>query len=143
MRYSQTLDYAISAVLELSQRSAGEPVSCTSLALSKKIPKRYLLQILRRLVSTGVLRSARGVEGGYALNLSSEHVTLLDLIDSIEMPFDIPDQFLCSFSPDTREQLLATLRESNDAQRDVLRRLTLADLGQTEKQQSRDRGLAC
>jgi Rrf2 family protein len=51
------------------------------------MPERFLLQILRNLVTHGILRSTRGVEGGYSLTRPPEQISLLDVIEAIEGPF--------------------------------------------------------
>ena len=50
------------------------------------MPERFLLQILRDLVTHGILHSTRGVEGGYTLDRRPEDVSLLDVIEAIEGP---------------------------------------------------------
>ena len=50
------------------------------------MPERFLLQILRHLVTHGILHSTRGVEGGYTLDRKPEQVSLLDVIEAIEGP---------------------------------------------------------
>jgi Rrf2 family protein len=127
--------YALSALLELSQRSTGDLVSCSILSSEKHIPKRFLLQILRRLVSAGILRSARGKEGGYGLGRSPEYITLRDIVDAIEKPFTEPRFLFQHFSPGTSEQLLNTIRRSRLVQDNELRHLTLAELSHIESTQ--------
>jgi len=52
------------------------------------MPERFLLQILRVLVTHGILRSTRGVDGGYALTRSPENVSLLEVIEAIDGRMD-------------------------------------------------------
>lgn len=52
------------------------------------MPERFLLQILRNLVTHGILRSTRGVDGGYALVRSADQISLLEVIEAIEGPYD-------------------------------------------------------
>ncbi len=48
------------------------------------MPERFLLQILRSLVTHGILHSARGVDGGYTLERKPEEISLLDLIEAVD-----------------------------------------------------------
>jgi Rrf2 family protein len=50
------------------------------------MPERFLLQILRSMVTHGILQSTRGVEGGYSLARPASSVTLLDIVESVEGP---------------------------------------------------------
>ena len=52
------------------------------------MPERFLLQILRNLVTHGILRSTRGVDGGYALIRPADQISLLEVIEAIEGPYD-------------------------------------------------------
>ena len=47
-------------------------------------PERFLLQVLRSLVTHGILRSARGVDGGYSLTRPPEEVSVLEVIEAID-----------------------------------------------------------
>lgn len=50
------------------------------------MPERFLLQILRNLVTHGILQSTRGVDGGYRLERSPEEISLLEVIEAIDGP---------------------------------------------------------
>lgn len=87
MKLSRTASYALQAVLQLAQSDAsGSPVPCSRLAAQGKMPERFLLQILRNLVTHGILGSTRGVEGGYVLERSPEEVSLLEVIEAVDGP---------------------------------------------------------
>jgi Rrf2 family protein len=86
MKLSRTVEYAVKAMLQLSQTQHGAPVPCSQLAAKGDMPERFLLQILRNLVTHGLLHSTRGVVGGYALERSLDQVSLLEIIEAIEGP---------------------------------------------------------
>jgi Rrf2 family transcriptional regulator, cysteine metabolism repressor len=86
MKLSRTVAYAIQATLQLAQSNSDNPVPCSQLAAEGHMPERFLLQILRHLVTHGILHSTRGVEGGYTLERKPEQVSLLDVIEAIEGP---------------------------------------------------------
>lgn len=50
------------------------------------MPERFLLQILRHLVTHGILQSTRGVDGGYSLERSPQDISLLEVIEAIDGP---------------------------------------------------------
>jgi Rrf2 family protein len=56
------------------------------LAAEGKMPERFLLQILRSLVTHGILGSTRGVVGGYCLERSPEEISVLDVIEAVDGP---------------------------------------------------------
>lgn len=87
MKLSRTASYALQALLQLAESDAsGCPVPCSRLAAEGKMPERFLLQILRSLVTHGILGSTRGVDGGYVLERSPEEVSVLDVIEAVDGP---------------------------------------------------------
>jgi Rrf2 family protein len=86
MKLSRTTSYAIQATLQLAQSEPGLPVPCSQLAAEGHMPERFLLQILRNLVTHGILQSTRGVDGGYSLDRKPEDISLLDVIEAVDGP---------------------------------------------------------
>lgn len=86
MKLSRTVAYAVQATLQLAQAERKAPVPCSKLARQGHMPERFLLQILRNLVTHGILQSTRGVEGGYSLEKPPEQISLLEIIEAIEGP---------------------------------------------------------
>jgi Rrf2 family protein len=86
MKLSRTVVYAIQATMQLAQSGSQQPVPCSQLAAEGHMPERFLLQILRHLVTHGILHSTRGVEGGYTLERKPDDVSLLDIMEALEGP---------------------------------------------------------
>ncbi len=128
MKVSQTIIYAVQAVIALGEIDRDAPVSSRQLAEYGKMPERFLLQILRSLVAKGVLRSSIGVSGGYSLARPPREITILQIMDAFENPLSgnsVPD--LSGLANIPRKQLMACLAEAVDAARNSLSSLTLAD----------------
>lgn len=86
MTFNQATDYAFRAVLFLARKSAGEVTEAQIIAEQESIPMRFLLKIMPSLIKTGIVKSFRGVGGGYALAKSPREITLLDVVEAIEGP---------------------------------------------------------
>lgn len=86
MKLSRTVSYAVRATLQLAQNESSVPIPCRKLAADGEMPERFLLQILRVLVTHGILKSTRGVEGGYSLLRPPDQISLLDIIEAIDGP---------------------------------------------------------
>lgn len=86
MNINQATDYAFRAVLYLAGKPAGEMVEAQSIALEQVVPMRFLLKIMPSLIKAGIVKSQRGVGGGYALARSPEDISLLDILVAIEGP---------------------------------------------------------
>jgi Rrf2 family protein len=100
MNINLATDYGFRAVLYLSEQAQGEVVEAQAIAQSQSIPMRYLLKIMPSLIKAGIVRSQRGVGGGYALAKEPGEITLLDVIEAIEGPFYLNrcliDESFCS-----------------------------------------------
>ena len=123
MRLSRTVEYAVQAAVHLAKADSDEPVSCRRLAESEGLPERFLLQILRSLVTHGILRSTRGVEGGYALARAPKDITLLNIIEAIDGPMHL--DFPATKCPTSLKKALIAV---SDRVRKELTNLSLADL---------------
>jgi Rrf2 family protein len=128
MKVSRTIAYAIHATLQLAGGERGVPIPCSKLAEEGQMPERFLLQILRSLVTRGLLKSTRGVEGGYCLARSPDEISLRDIVESFDNPLNpsVPD--LDGLSADVRKRLMTTLTQASTAAHQELESLTVADL---------------
>ena len=128
MRVSRASAYAIGALLQLAETSPGVPVPCSRLAKAGEMPERFLLQVLRSLVTSELLKSTRGVDGGYALAREADQISLLQILESTDGPLT-PELPPLECIPRTAQvHLQETLREiTADACR-KLSEMSLADL---------------
>jgi Rrf2 family protein len=92
------------------------------------MPERFLVQVLRSLVSGGILRSYYGVYGGYRLARAPDTITLLDIIDSVDAPHQPDTSKLQVIAKDKRKRIAHTLIETWEAARHELNKLTIAEL---------------
>lgn len=86
MHVTAKADYAVRAVVELSESSQGAPRKVDDIAQAQAIPVSFLENILTQLRSTGIVRSQRGPEGGYWLAHPPAEVSLADIIRAVEGP---------------------------------------------------------
>ena len=128
MKLSRTVSYAVKATLQLAQWPGDAPVPCSKLASQGNMPERFLLQILRSLVTRGLLCSTRGVDGGYYLARPPEQITLRDIVEVFDNPLSPNIPALEALSPDVRKRILTALEGASEAAHDVLAKLTMADL---------------
>jgi Rrf2 family protein len=120
--------YAVHAMLQLARADSDAPVPCSQLAHEGKMPERFLLQILRSLVTHGLLHSTRGVDGGYVLARPADEISLMDIFDAFDNPLIPSVPALEKLSDETRDELLEVLNRASSAARRELKRLTMADL---------------
>jgi Rrf2 family iron-sulfur cluster assembly transcriptional regulator len=85
-------DYASRALLSLAL-NAGEagPTSVRDIAVRTGLPQPYLEQILLALKGAGLVRSKRGVGGGYVLAREPASITLGDIVGAVDGPITVGD----------------------------------------------------
>jgi Rrf2 family protein len=129
MKLSRTVSYAVRATLQLAQNGSSAPVPCSKLALEGEMPERFLLQILRVLVTHGILKSTRGVEGGYSLSRSPEAISLLEVIEAIDGPLATTGEPLAAEQPvDVQQMLQTALRQVTNTACKQLEAIKLSQL---------------
>ncbi len=128
MKLSQSVTYAIHAVLRLAENDESSPVSCGKLAEQGKMPERFLLQILRDLAKQGLLNSTRGGSGGFTLGREPEQITLLEVIEAVEGPLNAGLALKNRFPVEVGERLHRSLERITETTRQQLRAVKLTDL---------------
>jgi Rrf2 family transcriptional regulator, cysteine metabolism repressor len=78
--------YALSALVELHRHGDCGPVPIAELARRRQIPVQFLEQLFATLRRAGVVRSQRGVKGGYSLARPAAGVTVLELVELLDGP---------------------------------------------------------
>jgi Rrf2 family transcriptional regulator, cysteine metabolism repressor len=128
MKLSRTVAYAVQATLQLAQTSSATPVPCSQLAADGRMPERFLLQILRHLVTHGILHSTRGVDGGYSLDRKPEEISLLDVIEAIDGPLSTMVPTSDGEPSDSEAKLREALEQITSSAREQLQAIKLIDL---------------
>ena len=78
--------YALQALSELG-RSGDGPVPTGELARRRDIPAQFLEQLFATLRRAGVLKSQRGVKGGYTFARTPGEITVLEVVELLDGPF--------------------------------------------------------
>jgi Rrf2 family protein len=86
MKLSTRGDYATRALLELSTSESPRALSVHQLASRTGIPAKYLEQIMMRLRAAQVVRSTRGVHGGYELARRPSDITVGEIVRLMDGP---------------------------------------------------------
>jgi Rrf2 family cysteine metabolism transcriptional repressor len=78
--------YALRALVELCRHGDSGPVPIAELARRREIPVQFLEQLFATLRRGGILRSQRGVKGGYSFARPASEVTVLELVELLDGP---------------------------------------------------------
>ena len=88
LKISKLTDYGLLATVYLA-RHTGEVVAAREIAEFYHLPLPMITKVLKILNHGGLIKSHRGVSGGYAFEGDAELVTLGHLIEALEGPWDL------------------------------------------------------
>ncbi len=132
MLFSRSAEYGIRAMTFLASLPPGRLAGAREISEAERIPMAFLWKILQNLARRRVIRSFRGLRGGYELAYPADSLTIKTIVEAIDnvdrlegcvlgLP-ECSDENACPLHEiwkDLREGMAATLR-----------RKTLADLAQ-------------
>ncbi len=110
--------YALSALVELHRQGSAGPVPIAELARRREIPVQFLEHLFATLRRAGILRSQRGVKGGYSFARPSDEVTVLELVELLDGPLG--------------SEATGVFAEAAQAARTVLGEATVASVAEQE-----------
>jgi len=119
-------DYAARALLSLALHGSERPTSVKEIAERTTLPQPYLEQILLAVKGAGLVRSKRGVGGGYVLARPPEEITLAEILAAVEGPLTtlMGEHDHCEGHCILQEVWVCVSEET----RQILERFTLAEL---------------
>jgi len=84
MRVTTWAEYGLIVSVGLARRVGQGPIAAREIAEQERLPADYVEQILLRLRRAGLVRSVRGVKGGYLLARDAVAITAKDVIQACE-----------------------------------------------------------
>jgi Rrf2 family protein len=129
MRLTRASSYALHAVVFMATQKQNRPVPSHLIARARGIPERFLLKVLKPLVSARILHSVKGPNGGYRLARPAPSVSMLEVVEAVDGPLrgHAPLSQEESDSPLNRK-LEAICRQCAEQTRRQLERVKLVDL---------------
>jgi Rrf2 family protein len=101
MQITRETDYAIRCVYYLSGK-AGSVTMVDEISREMGIPKSFLAKILQKLSKADIVKSYRGVKGGFEIAKDPGEITLLNVIEAVQGPVAMNicalDHALCGYS---------------------------------------------
>ena len=110
--------YAVRALIELHRFGDVDPVPIAELARRGEIPAQFLEQLFATLRRAGMLRSQRGVKGGYSFAKPAAQITVLEVVEMLDGPLG--------------QDATGVFAEAAQAAREVLAQSSIADVAEAE-----------
>ena len=76
--------YAVMALADLAKFDNGAPVSLRDISLRQGISLLYLEQIFSKLKKNNLVKSTRGVNGGYILTTNPDQIKLSNIFSAVQ-----------------------------------------------------------
>ena len=86
---SRKVDYAILILAHLHQCERG--ACAREVANHYGLSRPFVANILKELCQRGLVASQRGIKGGYSLQRPAEHISLCELLESLDGPFHLSE----------------------------------------------------
>jgi Rrf2 family protein len=86
MKLTRASSYALHAVAFMAGQKKEQITASHLIAEKKGIPERFLLKVLKPLVSSQILLSVKGPHGGYRLARNAQDISMLEIIESVDGP---------------------------------------------------------
>jgi Rrf2 family protein len=86
MKLTRASSYALHAVVFMAAQKEDKPIASHLIAQARGIPERFLLKVLKPLVSAQVLLSIKGPNGGYRLARNPTDITMLEVLEAVDGP---------------------------------------------------------
>lgn len=130
MKISTKGRYGLRILMDLAIHQSDKPRLIRDIAKSQQISEKYISRLVIALRKAGMIRSVRGVNGGFHLAMKPEDITLLDVIEVMEGPLSIVDCVSapkqCSMSENCAPREIWC--KLNEDIRGLMRQTTLADI---------------
>ncbi len=131
---SKKAQYAFQALMYLAQKQSEGPVLIAEISKKKKIPLKFLENILLEIKREGILESKKGKGGGYFMAKEPDKIYLADILRFIDGPIALLPCVSLHFYEKCRNcdekncGLNRIMSEVRDANLSILEKKTVADI---------------
>lgn len=142
MQITKAEAYGIFGVIHLAEQDSGRVVPLSEIASAQEVPEKFLAKIFQNLTKTGIVRSHRGVKGGFTLDRKPEDLNIREVVEAIQGPYHLiqclPDKDCCQRSDVCAVRVV--MSEAEDKLIAVFESYTIADLVEWKKKNAATSG---
>jgi len=134
MKLTRASSYALHALAYMAQqKQQDKPTASHHIAAARNIPERFLLKVLKPLVSARVLMSIKGPNGGYRLAKPAEKITMLEILEAVDGPIRGMAPFSEEGNGPLNHKLETICKDAATATRKQLEKVTVSELAGGKK----------
>jgi len=89
MQFTKAEEYGMMGVLFLAKRNRDLVTPLSEISEARDIPEKFLAKIFQTLSRSGIVRSHRGVRGGFTLRLDPAEITVKEVLEAIQGPYHL------------------------------------------------------
>ena len=132
MMFTTKTEYGLRAMVILAKASDKEPVSLTQISKQQHISQSYLEHIFAKLKANDLVKSIKGVSGGYVLTRIPKKINVFEIVEALEGPLAVfycmsheKESVVCNAKSCLTKQVWHELQKNMIK---TLRKFTLANL---------------
>jgi len=84
MQFTKAEEYGLIGMIYLARQPRGAVVSLGEISRAEKIPDKFLAKIFQSLTKSGIVKSHRGVRGGFSLAKTPRKISMGEVIRSVQ-----------------------------------------------------------
>ena len=130
MKISTKGRYGLRILIDLATHDSSKPRLVRDIAVSQQISEKYISRLIVDLRRARLVRSVRGMKGGFFLAKPPKEITLLDILETMEGTLSVVD---CVMQPEKCAQNVNCSarniwKKLNEGIRELMRRITFEEI---------------
>ncbi len=89
MQFTKAEEYGMFGVLYLADADRSKVIPLSEISQAQDIPEKFLAKIFQSLSKAGIVRSHRGVRGGFTLAKSPDQISMKEVLETIQGPYHL------------------------------------------------------
>lgn len=128
MKVPTKTHYALKILTDLAMFGLEEPCAVSKIAARQDIPRQFLQQILLALKGAGMVKSSRGLKGGYMLSQKPGSISVRSVVDATQGDLLSPPYFEAGHGNGVEKAVNGVWTEARSSLESMLQSVTIKDL---------------
>lgn len=135
MQFTKAEAYGLFGIIHLARQAPGKVTPLSEISENQDVPEKFLAKIFQSLSKSGIIRSHRGVKGGFSLARPASEISFREVVEIIHGPYFLAKCFNIEEICDRKNcPVKVLLEKAQDALMDVFEEHTIADLLEWENE---------